>query len=73
MRRLDFFIVDVFAQEKYAGNQLAVFSDAAALANLERIQRLLALSTRICADDKERVSSPRSVDNQTSLIRLSCS
>ena len=28
MAKLDFYIVDVFAEEKYAGNQLAVFLDA---------------------------------------------
>jgi len=27
MAELDFYIVDVFAEEKYAGNQLAVFMD----------------------------------------------
>lgn len=32
-RSLDFFIVDVFAQRRYAGNQLAVFSDAAGLSS----------------------------------------
>ncbi len=28
MNPLKFYIVDVFAEEKYTGNQLAVFSDA---------------------------------------------
>ncbi len=31
MKKLDFYIVDVFAEEKYSGNQLAVFLDAAGL------------------------------------------
>ena len=30
MEKLTFYIVDVFAEEKYAGNQLAVVRDAAA-------------------------------------------
>ena len=34
-----FYIVDVFAEEKYAGNQLAVFTDAASLSS-EEMQRL---------------------------------
>lgn len=34
-----FYIVDVFAEEKYAGNQLAVFTDAASLSP-EEMQRL---------------------------------
>lgn len=33
MAKLTFYIVDVFAEEKYAGNQLAVVRDAAALSN----------------------------------------
>jgi trans-2,3-dihydro-3-hydroxyanthranilate isomerase len=35
MRKLDFFIVDVFAEQKYSGNQLAVFRDANALSEDE--------------------------------------
>ena len=35
MRNLRFYIVDVFAEEKYAGNQLAVFRDAGGLADAE--------------------------------------
>jgi trans-2,3-dihydro-3-hydroxyanthranilate isomerase len=31
MKGTTFYIVDVFAEQKYAGNQLAVFRDAAAL------------------------------------------
>ncbi|MFC1799943.1 PhzF family phenazine biosynthesis protein [Candidatus Eisenbacteria bacterium] len=39
MKSLTFYIVDVFAPEKYAGNQLAVFRDAGGLAGAE-MQRL---------------------------------
>ena len=39
MPSLAFYIVDVFAEEKYAGNQLAVFTDAGALAT-ETMQQL---------------------------------
>jgi trans-2,3-dihydro-3-hydroxyanthranilate isomerase len=35
MRSLTFYIADVFAEEKYAGNQLAVFRDAGDLADSE--------------------------------------
>lgn len=35
MSRLTFYLVDVFAQEKYAGNQLAVFINAGGLSTLE--------------------------------------
>lgn len=35
MPQTTFFIVDVFAEQKYAGNQLAVFRDAAALSSAE--------------------------------------
>ena len=35
MRNLVFYIVDVFAEEKYAGNQLAVFRGGDTLADLE--------------------------------------
>ncbi len=39
MPPLNFYIVDVFAEEKYAGNQLAVFTDAGTLST-EQMQRL---------------------------------
>ena len=39
MPTIPFFIVDVFAEEKYAGNQLAVFTEAASLSS-EDMQRL---------------------------------
>lgn len=38
MSSLTFYLVDVFAQEKYAGNQLAVFVNAGNLSNLEMQQ-----------------------------------
>lgn len=39
MKNLTFYIVDVFAVEKYSGNQLAVFTDAVALSD-EQMQRI---------------------------------
>lgn len=39
MEKLDFYIVDVFAEEKYAGNQLAVIKNAKALTGVE-MQRI---------------------------------
>jgi|Deesub1362B_J571_1020462.scaffolds.fasta_scaffold02483_5 trans-2,3-dihydro-3-hydroxyanthranilate isomerase len=38
MSKLTFYIVDVFAEEKYAGNQLAVFRNAEALSDTEMQQ-----------------------------------
>jgi len=38
MEKLTFYIVDVFAEEKYAGNQLAVVRDAAVLSNSQMQQ-----------------------------------
>jgi trans-2,3-dihydro-3-hydroxyanthranilate isomerase len=35
MKAFTFFIVDVFAEKKYAGNQLAVFRDAGNLSDEE--------------------------------------
>ncbi len=35
MKKMQFYIVDVFAEEKYAGNQLAVFRGGTALTNCE--------------------------------------
>ena len=35
MSGLTFYLVDVFGQEKYAGNQLAVFMNAGGLATVE--------------------------------------
>jgi len=39
MEKLTFYIVDVFAEEKYAGNQLAVVMGAKALSDTE-MQRI---------------------------------
>jgi trans-2,3-dihydro-3-hydroxyanthranilate isomerase len=39
MEKLTFYIVDVFAEEKYAGNQLAVFRNAGSLST-EQMQRI---------------------------------
>jgi trans-2,3-dihydro-3-hydroxyanthranilate isomerase len=39
MSGLDFYIVDVFAEKKYAGNQLAVFRGGSALSG-EEMQRI---------------------------------
>lgn len=54
MGKMLFYIVDVFAEEKYAGNQLAVFRDAHALsdAEMQRIAREMNFSetTFILAD-----------------------
>ena len=38
MKKLSFYIVDVFAEKKYAGNQLAVVRDAGALSDVEMQQ-----------------------------------
>jgi trans-2,3-dihydro-3-hydroxyanthranilate isomerase len=38
MRKLTFYIADVFAEEKYAGNQLAVVREAAALSDSQMQQ-----------------------------------
>ena len=38
MKKLPFYIVDVFAEKKYAGNQLAVFRRAEALSSEEMQQ-----------------------------------
>ena len=39
MKKLPFYIVDVFAEKKYAGNQLAVFREAGGLSG-EEMQRI---------------------------------
>jgi trans-2,3-dihydro-3-hydroxyanthranilate isomerase len=56
MKSLEFYIVDVFAEEKYAGNQLAVVRDAGALSSVEmqRIAREMHFSetTFILSDEK---------------------
>jgi len=56
MKKLIFYIVDVFAEEKYAGNQLAVVRDAKALSNTEmrRIAKEMNYSetTFILSDEK---------------------
>ncbi len=53
---LSFFIVDVFAEEKYAGNQLAVFRDAKKLSDVEmqRIAKEMNYSetTFVLSDEK---------------------
>jgi len=56
MEKLVFYIVDVFAEEKYAGNQLAVFRGAKALsdAEMQRIAKEMNFSetTFILSDEK---------------------
>ena len=56
MRKLTFYIVDVFAEEKYAGNQLAVFRNARALSDIEmqRVAKEMNYSetTFILSDEK---------------------
>lgn len=56
MKNLTFYIVDVFAEEKYAGNQLAVVRDAKALSDTEmqRIAKEMNYSetTFILSDEK---------------------
>ncbi|HEY4675424.1 MAG TPA: PhzF family phenazine biosynthesis protein [Candidatus Bathyarchaeia archaeon] len=56
MKSLTFYIVDVFAEEKYAGNQLAVVRDAKALSDVEmqKIAKEMHFSetTFILSDEK---------------------
>jgi len=56
MKNLTFYIVDVFAEKKYAGNQLAVVRDAKALSNtkMQRIAKEMNYSetTFILSDEK---------------------
>ena len=56
MKRLTFYVVDVFAEERYTGNQLAVFRSARALPDTEmqRIAREMNFSetTFILSDEK---------------------
>jgi len=57
MKKLDFYIVDVFAEEKYAGNQLAVVRDARSLSDvrMQRIAKEMHFSeTTFILSDKER-------------------
>ena len=57
MNPLTFYIVDVFAEERYAGNQLAVFRDAARLSDetMQRIARETNFSeTTFILSDAER-------------------
>jgi len=57
MKNLDFFIVDVFAEEKYAGNQLAVVRNANALsgAEMQKIAKEMHFSeTAFILSDKQR-------------------
>ena len=56
MEKLAFYVVDVFAEEKYAGNQLAVVKGAKALsdAEMQRIAKEMNFSetTFILSDEK---------------------
>ena len=56
MKGLNFYMVDVFAEEKYAGNQLAVFRNAAALssAQMQKIANEMHFSetTFVLSDEK---------------------
>ena len=57
MEKLTFYIVDVFAEEKYAGNQLAVVRDAKALSatEMQRIAKEMKYSeTTFILSDEER-------------------
>jgi len=57
MEKLTFYIVDVFAEEKYAGNQLAVVRDAKALSatEMQRIAKEMNYSeTTFILSDEER-------------------
>lgn len=58
MKRLTFYIVDVFAEKKYAGNQLAVVRDAKTLSDsdMQRIAKEMNYSetTFILSDDEKR-------------------
>lgn len=57
MSRLKFYILDVFAEEKYTGNQLAVFRDAADVSGemMQKIAREMHFSeTTFILSDKER-------------------
>ena len=49
MRNLKFYIVDVFAEKKYSGNQLAVFRDAGDLSD-EEMQTLGKSSDEVSQD-----------------------
>lgn len=57
MQRLTFYIVDVFAEEKYAGNQLAVFRDGTTLSDhdMQRIAKEMNFSeTTFILSEKKR-------------------
>jgi trans-2,3-dihydro-3-hydroxyanthranilate isomerase len=57
MSHLKFYILDVFAEEKYTGNQLAVFRDVADLSGemMQKIAREMHFSeTTFILSDKER-------------------
>ncbi|MFC2161571.1 PhzF family phenazine biosynthesis protein [Acidobacteriota bacterium] len=57
MSQLKFYILDVFAEEKYTGNQLAVFRDAADLSGelMQKIAREMHFSeTTFILSDRER-------------------
>jgi trans-2,3-dihydro-3-hydroxyanthranilate isomerase len=57
LKKLTFYIVDVFAEEKYAGNQLAVFRNAGAVSDtqMQRIAKEMNYSeTTFILSDKKR-------------------
>jgi trans-2,3-dihydro-3-hydroxyanthranilate isomerase len=57
MARLNFYIVDVFAREKYAGNQLAVFVEAGGISDEEMQQIALEMNyseTTFILDSQEK-------------------
>jgi len=58
MKKLDFYIVDVFAEQKYAGNQLAVIRNARSLSDgqMQKIAKEMHFSetTFILSDNKRR-------------------
>ena len=58
MKKLTFYIVDVFAIEKYTGNQLAVFTDATDLST----EQMQAIAKEINYSETTFVTSPDSQD-----------
>ena len=57
MKKLTFYIVDVFAEEKFAGNQLAVFRGGATLTSeqMQQIAREMHFSeTTFLMSEKKR-------------------
>lgn len=69
MTRLTFYIVDVFAERRYTGNQLAIFRNVKALSNTEMQQIAKEMNfsetTFILSDEKRgegydvRIFTPR--------------